>query len=545
MAAPGNDFVDKTYGEAIELIAGRFPDREALVTPTERYTFAQVKQHVDRASARLAELGLVPGDRVALWLPNRQEFIWYWLGACQIGLVTVVLNTRLKLPEVAYQLAQSESSAVIVPGAGSFRDFLSELTELCPELKNRPSGKLGSKEFPHLRFVIACDKPAVELPGIVDWSAPAPEIQAPLALARDPNTPVLISYSSGTTALPKGALITHCVWRKAYDIGERADLTAEDRLYLCIPLFGSMAMINGVLPLWTRGAAIVLDERFEAARFLRVVEAERCTAVHLLPPMIEALAASPERTNFKLQLRIGWVLSSDLAVLETVAHTLGIPGVMTGYGLTETATVLTRNRWDDPLDVRINTQGWALPDIELQLVDPETGKVVAANDVGEIWARGYCIAPGYYKKPEETARSITPDGWFRTGDLGVMDETGRLAFRGRLGDGYKCRGFNVSPSEVEAVLATHPQVRFAAVVGVPHPRWGAVGAAFVVSRGEVAPDSQAIMDFLKARLSTYKLPEFVIFVSELPLTAGTGKVQKFRLREQALAYLQQHQAAAS
>jgi fatty-acyl-CoA synthase len=268
-----------------------------------------------------------------------------------------------------------------------------------------------------------------------------------------------LSYSSGTTALPKGALITHCVWRKAFDIGERVDLTARDRLYLRIPLFGSMAMMNGVLVFWARGAAMVLDERFEPQSYLRTIARERCTAAHLLPPMIEALVREPNREDFDLScLRLGWVLSSKRRILEMVAHDLGVPGMMTGYGMTETTTVLTRNRWDDPLEIRITTQGYALPDIELRIVDPETGEDAPIGESGEIWARGYCVTPGYFRKPRRRARP--PSGSARTlkptrpsapgasrsgasGDAGRRRQSHRLPRRRgsrlRLGAGDLCQ----------------------------------------------------------------------------------------------------------
>jgi fatty-acyl-CoA synthase len=292
MAAPGNPFVGATYGSALRWLADEFGAREALVFGGERYTFADVKRRVDEASHRFAALGLQRGDRVALWLPNRPEFLWCWLGASQIGLITVVLNTRLKLPEVRYQLAQSDSNVLIIPGRGSFRDFPAEIAELCPEVRVQSAEALATAELPGLRRIVTLDA-GLGWPGLLEWSPFGRETDAGAlpVCAENPGEPALISYSSGTTALPKGALITHCVWRKAFDIGERADLTSEDRLYLCIPLFGSMAMMNGVLPFWARGASVVLGERFEVHEFLRGVSQERCTATHFLPPMVESLVA--------------------------------------------------------------------------------------------------------------------------------------------------------------------------------------------------------------------------------------------------------------
>lgn len=547
MAAPGNSFVGATYGSALSRLADEFGAREALAFRGERYSFADVKRRVDEASRRFVALGLQPGDRVALWLPNRPEFLWCWLGASQIGLITVVLNTRLKLPEVRYQLAQSDSTALIIPGPGSFRDFPAEIAELCPEVRVQSATALSPAELPGLRRIVTLDA-GLGWSGLIEWSPFGQETdaQAPPVYADDPGEPALISYSSGTTALPKGALITHCVWRKAFDIGERAELTSDDRLYLCIPLFGSMAMMNGVLPLWVRGGLVVLGERFEVHEFLQTVSQERCTATHFLPPMVESLVASTERFAFDLSsLRIGWVLSSERRILEMVAGDLAIPGMMTGYGLTETTTVLTRNRWDDPLETRITTQGYALPDVELRVVDPESGRDVATGETGEIWARGYCITPGYFRKPEESRKALTPEGWFRTGDGGSLDETGRLTFRGRLGDGYKSRGFNISPAEIEAVLLAHPDVDAAAVVGVAHPRWGQVGIAFVVAAEGRAAEPAELTEYLKPHLSSFKLPELIERVSELPLTAGTGKIQKFVLRAEAERLLASRLAASS
>jgi acyl-CoA synthetase (AMP-forming)/AMP-acid ligase II len=537
MPSPGNPFVNKTYAESLALIAERFAEREALVFHDQRFTYAELKRHVDAASVRFASLGLERGDRVALWLPNRPEFLWYWLGAAQLGLVVVVLNTRLTLKEMAYQLGQSESRAVLIPGDGAFRPFDAEIKTLCPEIADATPGNLQAAALPELRYVIVCDPLKDRPAGATDWSGPLPLDEPLPPLAQDPYAATLISYSSGTTALPKGALITHCVWRKAYDIGERIDQTPDEKLYLCIPLFGSMAMMNGIAPFLARGSSIVLDERFEPGQMLRKLEQHRCTATHLLPTMVEQLAAHPALPKTDLSnLRIGWVLSDNARILDMVSDDLGIPGVMTGYGLTETTTVLTRNRWDDPRQVRLGTQGYALPDVELRIADPVTGAELPRGEVGEIWARSYCVMKGYYKKPDEFARAMAPGGWFKTGDLGVLDSTGRVTFKGRAGDGYKSRGFNVSPAEVEAAVASHPAVAAAAVVGLPHDAHGTVGIAFVVANENAAASEAELLAWIKPQLSSFKIPERIYLIESLPLTDGTGKVQKFPLRELASRY---------
>jgi len=530
-----NQFAGMTYAQAIAYMAETFPDNEALVYRGRRWRFSEVKTLVDRASGRLATLGLEPGSTISIWLPNRPEYLWYLLGAAQMGLVPVILNTRLRLEEFAYQLGQSDSRAVIVPGDAAFRNFLGDLVELCPELKSPVEGALSIAALPQMRHVVALDPFDREaLPGVADWSDGLERDWPVPPYATDPDAPALISYSSGTTALPKGAMITHCVWRKAWDIGTLVDMSSRDRFYLAIPMFGSMASMNGVYPVWIRGGGVVLADRFDAEQAMRDWQDERCSVTHLLPPMISALLEHPRRREYDLSsMRIAMVLSNDQDVLLKVARDLAIPGMMTGYGLTESTTVLTRNRWDEPLELRIDNQGVPLPDVEIRIVDPQTGKDMPVEESGEIWARSYCIMKGYYNKPVETAKAIDGEGWFHSGDQGYLRKDGRLVFEGRIGDGYKTKGFNVSPAEIETLLRKHPAVANAAVVGLPHPELGDMGIAFVIVKPGQRPLESELIAFARDNLASFKVPQHVIFVDNFPLTSGTDKVQKFKLREQA------------
>ncbi len=530
-----NQFAGMTYAQAIDYMARTFPNNEALFYRGKRWNFADVKRMVDRASGRLATLNLPPGSTISIWLPNRPEYLWYLLGAAQMGLVPVILNTRLRLEEFAYQLGQSDSRAVIVPGDAAFRNFLGDLAELCPELLLPAKGPLKTVALPMMQHVIALDPyDRDRLKGVTDWSDGLTQDLPVPPYATDPDQPALISYSSGTTALPKGAMITHCVWRKAWDIGTPVDMTEKDKFYLAIPMFGSMASMNGVYPVWIRGGGVVIADRFDAEQAMKDWQNERCTVTHLLPPMITALLEHPRRKDYDTSsMRIAMVLSNDQDVLMKVARDLKIPGMMTGYGLTESTTVLTRNRWDDPLEARIDNQGKPLPDVEIRIVDPQTGNPVATGESGEIWARSYCIMKGYYNKPAETAKAIDGEGWFHTGDQGFMREDGRLVFEGRIGDGYKTKGFNVSPAEIETLLRKHPAVANAALVGLPHPELGDMGIAFVIVRPGARISESELLAFARDNLASFKVPQHAIFVESFPLTSGTDKVQKFKLREMA------------
>lgn len=531
---PTNPFTGLSYAASISEIVRRHGDREALIFRQQRYTFHDLQRQANLMSARFAELGLKCGDHVSILLPNRPEFLWCWLGAAQMGLVVVMINTRLKGDEIAYQLDQSDSCAVIVPGEGAFRDFISEVAELAPALRWGKPGELGSGRLPKLRWVIALDRPDGSYSGVTDWSEPA-DSRLPLPpMMEDVNSPGIIGYSSGTTALPKGAVLSHQIWRKAWDIGTPVEFTENDCLYMAIPLFGSMATMNGAMTLWVRGAKVVLGEQFDAGACLRDIEGERVTVMHLLPPIVRQLLDHPDfAKRDRSSLRVGYVLSIDPDILDAVSDGLGIPGMMTGYGLTETSTVLTRNRWDDPREVRHATQGRPLPDIEVSIMDPDSGRPLPAGATGEIWARGYCNMLEYYNKPEETARTLTPDGWLRTGDLGFFREDGRLVFVGRHGEGYKSRGFNVAPAEIEHAINARPEVEASAVVGIPWPGENDIGVAYVKLRPGRKMAADALLSELKGRLASYKLPRHIFFVDEFPLTSGTGKIQKFKLREDA------------
>jgi fatty-acyl-CoA synthase len=304
-----------------------------------------------------------------------------------------------------------------------------------------------------------------------------------------------------------------------------------------VPLFGVLGSLNGVLSFWSHGARIVLDERFDVDACLTALKDERCTAIHLLPAMIDALVGHPDFPGAKLKLRTGVVLSSDPVILRRAAEELGVPGVVTGYGLTESTGLVTRCRWDDPIETRFATQGKPLPDCPIRVVDPDTGKDVARGAEGEIWIGGYSVMPGYYNKPEETTKSITQDGWLRSGDLGILHADGSVKFLRRVKDGYKHKGFNVSTPEVERVASEHPDVAQVAVVGVPDPLHGEVGVAFVIPRSGAKLEPQAISDYLAPRLASFKLPAHVFIVDAFPVTGGTEKIQKFKLRDIALQRL--------
>ncbi|MCP5370615.1 MAG: acyl--CoA ligase [Hyphomicrobiales bacterium] len=529
-----NPFLNKTYTQCIAHIADTYGDKVALTHDGRDFTFADIRREADRASARLAALGVRPGESVGIWTPNRPEFAWLWFGAAQMGAIPVILNTRLRRNEFEYQIAQSQSVVVCVPGPGAFRDFLGELAESCPAIRD---GGLPAEPFPHLRKVVALDPPGAGWDNVVDWQALGDDHPMP-PYNDDPDSPALIAYSSGTTSLPKGAMLTHCIWRKAWDGARYLDLVPEDSLYLTVPLFGVLGCINGLLMFWGNGCRIVLRDRFDEVDLIESIRREKCTFAHLLPTMIERIAEHPAYDKSALSsLRGGVLLSSRREDFERATEVLGPDGYTSGYGLTESTGLVTRCRWNDPREARLSHQGWPLPDCPLRIVDPETGADLPTGEEGEILVGGYSVMLGYFHKPEETAKAITPDGWLRSGDLGYMNADGSLRFLRRVKDGYKHKGFNVSTPEVEAAILKFPGVAAAAVVGVPDPKNGEKGVAFIIPAEGGAPAPDGLLAFLRQELASFKVPEAVFTVDEFPRTGGTEKVRKFKLREQAMERL--------
>lgn len=526
--SPANPFLGKSYATGMADLARRFAEREALVFENRRWKFADIKSEIDAVSARLSSLGLKRGDKFALWLTNRPEFIWYWLGGVQAGIVPVVMNTRMKPEEAAYQIEQSDSAAIVIPGDGEFRDFLADVQAL------RAAGRL-----PKLKHVVVLDRVAALPAGVHNWSMlPSPGLPLP-PLETDPSAPSFIGYSSGTTALPKGAVLNQTGLRKAWDHGERFGQTENDRFLMVVPLFGILANVNGVLTAWSRGSCVVLERQFEPARIIEVIEREKCTVAYLFPVMVEKMLEHPSYRNERTAtLRTGILVGTDTAAMKRTAEEFRMPGYFTSYGMTETSSAVTRCYSTDSLEVRQSTHGLPMPDVEVQIRDTESGAGLAPRQEGEICVRGYNILIEYYNKPVETAAAFTADGFFRTGDLGYMTEEGRLVFLRRIKDGYKHKGFNVSTTEVEHAIMSHPDVAAAAVVGVPDRLVGDIGVAFVIAKPGKAVQASELMAYLRPKLSSYKLPAHILAVEEFPLTAGTGKVQKFKLRDMAIKQLQ-------
>jgi len=527
-----------TLGALLDELAASRPAAEAVVFRGERLTYAGLRDRVDAIARAFLTLGVTRGDRVALLLPNRPEWLVTAFAAARLGAVTVAISTFSAPRELAWTLEHAQPRVIVTMEAFRGRGYLGPIHELCPELARSAPGTLRSERLPELRAVISIDErrhagvdrwgDVLQRPGQVRDRALAG------AMARVRATdPCYILYTSGSTATPKGVTLAHGgVIANGFDIGERQHLTARDRLWLSVPLFWSFGSANALPAILTHGGTIVLQESFEPGEALALLDEERCSVYYGMANMARAMLEHPDRSRRTLaSMRTGLTIGLPEDIQMTI-DAVSARELCNVYGATETYGNCAVTDAHDPLDIRLTTQGRPLPGMEIRAVEPSTGRPLPAGEVGELRVKGH-LTPGYYRDPEQTRAAFDADGCFVTGDLGLLDEDGRVRFRGRLKELIKTAGANVAPLEVEAILLTHPAVQQAYVVGVPDRERGEVGVAAVELKIGATATVEALTAFCRERLASYKVPARFVFrtAEQFPRTA-TGKVQKPRLREE-------------
>ena len=515
----------KTIPDLLDELAERYPEHDALVGSGTRLSYRALRGEVRRLAKGLHALGVRRGDKVGILMGNRPEWLLADFAITLLGGTMVAINTWASRRELAHLLAHSDAKVLITVDRFLKYDYLETLDALdregdalaCVREIVRLGGPPG---HPARRFETLRD-----LAETVDDAA----IERAQA-AVSPEDVAYLLYTSGTTALPKGVQLQHfALIENMWNIGERLHLRPGDRLWLAVSLFWGLGCENALFAVMTHAGCIVLQEHFDAGEALRLIEAERCTVFYGTPNMVHALERRPERRARDISsLRAGATLGSPEQIKRLID--LGVSETCNIYGLTETYGNSNVTDVDDPLEKRLNTVGRALPGTELRIADPETLAPLPAGSVGEILVRGY-VTVGYYKDPAQDAQAFR-DGWFRTGDLGLLDEEGFLHFRGRLKEMIKTGGINVSPAEVEAVLAEAAEVELAYVIGLPDPERDQRVAAVIVLRDGATPTAEALAAHCAQHLAAYKVPREYRFVGagDLPLTT-TGKLQKARLGE--------------
>jgi fatty-acyl-CoA synthase len=528
----------RTLGGLLDEMAAARPGAEAVVFRGERLTYAALRARADTLARALLALGVERGDRVALLLPNRPEWLIGALAAAKVGAVTVAISTFSAPPEIAWTLEHAQPRVILTMEGFRGRAYLGAIHDVCPELARSAPGALRSERLPELRAVVSVDDRRHD--GVYRWDellARAGEVRAPaLAAAQaavDARDVAFVLYTSGSTATPKGVTLAHGgVIANGFDIGERMRLTEADRVWLAVPLFWSFGSANALPALLTHGGTLVLQESFEPGEALGLLDGERCSVYYGMANMARAILEHPDRPRRALTaMRTGLTIGLPEDIQMTI-EAVSARQLCNVYGLTETYGNCAVTDARDPLEQRLTTQGLPLPGMQIRAVEPATGRPLPAGEVGELRVRGH-VTPGYYRDPEQTRAAFDAEGWFVTGDLGLVGEDGRVRFRGRLKELIKTGGANVAPLEVEAVLMSHPSIKQAFVVGVPDRARGEVGVAAVELRPGAGATAEALTAFCRERLAGYKVPARIVFrkADEFPRTA-TGKVQKPRLREE-------------
>ena len=540
--------IEQPIGAFFDAIAARQPGHEALVSVHQRRrtTYLQLQRESNRLASALLGLGLQPGERVGIWSHNNAEWVLLQLATAKVGLILVNINPAYRTAEVEYALNKVGCKALVTMARFKTSDYLGMLRELAPEWAHGQPGQLESLALPHLKTVVwideaGQDRTEQDQPGFMRFSdllasgdvddARLSEITATLK-ATDP---INIQFTSGTTGFPKGATLTHRnILNNGFFIGEAMRLTPADRLCIPVPLYHCFGMVLGNLACLTHGATIVYpNDGFDALSVLQTVQDERCTGLHGVPTMFIAELDHPRFAEFDLStLRTGIMAGSPCPteVMKRVVADMNLGQITIAYGMTETSPVSCQSSVDTPLEKRVSTVGLVQPHLEIKIIVPETGEIVAPGVSGELCTRGYSVMHGYWDDPARTLEAIDLEGWMHTGDLATMDFEGYVNIVGRIKDMVIRGGENIYPREIEEFLYRHPKVQDVQVVGLPDKRYGEELCAWIVVRpGETLGESE-IRDFCQGKIAHYKVPRYIRFVPGFPMTV-TGKIQKFKIRD--------------
>ncbi len=508
--------------------------RDALVSVEQglRLTYAEFADEVDRVARGLMALGVAKGDRVGIWSPNYAEWVLVQYATARIGAILVTINPAYRSSELEYVLNQSGISVLVAAESFMTSDYRSMIEEVWDRV---PTGRVI--------YIHTGD-----WDGLLEAAAAVPQDQLELRSAGlDPDDPINIQYTSGTTGFPKGATLSHRnILNNGYFIGEACKYTPEDRVCIPVPFYHCFGMVLGNLACTTHGSAMVIPAAgFNAEATLHAVAAERCTSLYGVPTMFIAELGEPDLADYDISsLRTGIMAGSPcpIEVMRQVVDKMNMSEVTIAYGMTETSPVSTQTSADDPLDKRVTTVGRVHPHVEIRIVNPETGQTVPRGASGEFQTRGYSVMLGYWNDEARTAEAIDTDGWMHTGDLAVMDDEGYVNIVGRIKDMIIRGGENVYPREVEEFLYTHPDIVEVQVIGVPDARYGEEVMAWIQLSDGADTTEADIKDFCRGTIAHYKVPRYIKFTDTFPMTI-TGKIQKFKMRDQSIYELGLEDAA--
>ncbi len=545
------ELIEYTLGGVVEKWAQETPDKEFLVSPYlgVRYTYSQFNARVDALAIALKSKGVSKGKKVGIWANNHPDWITVFFATVKLDAILVTVNTNYKASEVEYIMRNADIHTMCLIDKYRDTSYVEIIDSIVPELLTKSDEEeLNCERLPELRNVVYIGeqkntpKGMLQIEDLVNLGTTLPRaeydaLKATISCYDEAN----MQYTSGTTGFPKGVLLTHHnILNNGKATGEFMRYTADDKLLVCVPMFHCFGCVLALCAVITHGATMVMIEEFDPLKVLESIHNEKCTILYGVPTMFIAELNHPLFDTFDMSsLRTG-IMAGAVCPIDTMNAVMSRMNcrVISIYGLTESSPGMTGSDIEDSTEVRSTTVGRNFPGIEVKILDPQTGEELPAEVQGEVCCRGWNVMRGYYKNPEATAEVIDEDGFLHSGDLGLMDKGGYLHITGRIKEMIIRGGENIYPREIENFLFNIPQIKGVEVVGLPSQRYGEQVAAFVTLKEGEALTAADIVAFSKDQIAHYKIPKYIFFIDEFPMTAS-GKIQKYRLKELGVKLLQE------
>lgn len=550
------EMINKTLGEVLDELASQHRDSVAIKYTTRNYeqTWFSFNEKCNNVAKGLLRLGIKKGDHIAIWATNVPEWLEILFASAKIGAVLVTVNTNYKEFELEYLLKQSDTKMLVMIDGVKNNSYLDTINKLIPNIAGSKNGEISSENLPILKYIVFAGEKESTPNGMMNFALleelgkqvddrELNEVKAQL----DPNDVVNMQYTSGTTGFPKGVMLTHYnIINNGKSIGDCMNFSEKDKLLITVPFFHCFGLVLAVMACITHATAMVPVEAFSPTKVMNAITVEKCTACHGVPTMFIAMLGHPDFDKYDFSsLRTGIMAGSPCPVntMREVIAKMNMTEVTIAYGLTEASPVCTQTTIHDSEEIRVQTVGKMLPNIQAKIVDPDTGLEVPCGTPGEFCAKGYNIMKGYYKMPQATAQAIDKDGWLHSGDLCTIDENGYFKVVGRIKDMIIRGGENIYPKEIEEFYYTLPMVNDVQVIGVPSEQYGEeVMAVIILKDGYSDVTEEDMRTYAAQSLAKHKVPKYIQFVKEFPQTAS-GKIQKYKMREEAIELLKLHNAA--
>ena len=551
-----DDMMNITVSKLLEQVAKQYPDDEAVKFTDRDYrrTWKEFNEEAETIAKGFLEMGIQKGDHVAIWATNVPEWMLTFFACTKIGAVLVTVNTAYKVFELEYLLRQSDSKMLVMIDNFKKNDYIQIVNELCPTLKDGKPGEYNNPMLPYLKTVVYAGNKDTAPAGMLHWKElyqKAKNIDDETFQAIydsvNPQDICNMQYTSGTTGFPKGVMLTHYnIVNNGKAIGDCMKFTHDDKLCIVVPFFHCFGMVLAMMACLTHSTAMVPVDVYSPVKVMDALQNEKCTAFHGVPTMFIGMLEHPDFEKYDFShMRTGIMAGSPcpIKVMEQVVEKMNMREITITYGQTEASPATTMTTTDDSLELRVSTVGRSMPHVETKIIDPETGETLGPGQTGEFCSRGYNTMRGYYKMEEATRQVIDKDGWLHSGDLATVDEKGYYKITGRIKDMIIRGGENIYPKEIEEFLYTHPSISDVQVIGVPSKRYGEEIMACIILKEGCTMTEEEVKAFVGSSMARHKIPSFVAFVDSFPMNAA-GKIQKFKLREWAVEYLNLQEAAS-